>query len=64
MIGQGMHGFAGNREIKVEDIKQAEEAYIELSELYNWNRVECVKGNEIRTVEDINKEILELVKDI
>lgn len=23
MIGQGMHGFAGNREIKVEDIKQA-----------------------------------------
>ena len=41
---------------------QAEEAYIELSELYNWDKVECVKNNELRSIEDINNEIIEIIK--
>lgn len=56
--------FLDEHEKSPEHLKQAEEAYIELSELYNWDRIECVKDDTIRTVEDINKEILELVKDI
>ena len=56
--------FLDEHEKSPEHLKQAEEAYIELSELYNWDRIECVKGDTIRTVEDINKEIVELVKDI
>lgn len=42
-----------------EHLKNAEEAYIELSEMYNWKRIECVKDGEIRTVSDINDEILD-----
>ena len=56
--------FLDEHEKSPEHLKLAEEAYIELSELYNWDRIECVKANTIRTVEDINDEIMELVKDI
>ena len=45
-----------------EYLKQAEEAYIELSELYNWETIECIKNNELRSIEDINNEIIELIK--
>ena len=44
-----------------EHLKNAESAYIELSELYNWDRIECVKENKLRTIEDINNEIYYLV---
>lgn len=56
--------FLDEHEKSPDHLKQAEEAYIELSELYNWERVECVKGNLIRDIEDINKEIVDLVKDM
>lgn len=46
-----------------EHLRCAEDAYIELSELYNWSRVECVINNKMRTVEDISKEILSIVKE-
>ena len=42
-------------------LKNAERAYIELSELYNWDKVECVKDNKLRTIEDISDEIYEIV---
>lgn len=44
-----------------EHLKNAEKAYIELSELYNWDKVECVKNKNIRTIEDINDEIYKIV---
>lgn len=44
-----------------EHLKNAEKAYIELSELYNWDKVECVKNKSIRTIEDINEEIYNIV---
>lgn len=47
-----------------EHLKQAEEAYIELSELYNWNRIECVENNSIKSKEQISDEIFEIIKDI
>lgn len=56
--------FLDEHEKSPEHLKQAEEAYIELSELYNWDRIECVKGNTIRTVEDINEEIVNIIKDL
>ena len=46
-------------ERSAEHLKNAEESYIELSEMYNWKRIECVKDGNIRDVEDINQEILE-----
>ena len=50
-------------EKQLEEQKRAEEAYIELSELYNWYRVECIRDGSLRTVEDINDEILKIVKE-
>lgn len=45
-----------------EHLKNAEESYIELSELYNWKRIECVRDGKIRDVEDINQEILDYLE--
>lgn len=49
-------------ERSAEHLKNAEESYIELSEMYNWKRIECVKDGNIRDVEDINQEILEYLE--
>lgn len=53
-----------NHEKNMEHLKAAEEAYLELSELYHWDRIECTKDGKLRNVEDIQTEILELLKDI
>ena len=47
-----------------EHLKASEEAYIELSELYNWSRIECIKDDKLRSIEDINDEILKIIKEI
>lgn len=45
-------------------LKQAEEAYLELSELYNWTKVECIKEGSLRSIEDISNEIIEIVENL
>ena len=44
-----------------EHLKTAEEAFIELSQLYNWVTIQCIKDKKIKSIEEINEEIL---KDI
>ena len=44
-----------------EHLKNAERSYIELSELYNWSKIECVQDNRLRSIEDINDEIYDLI---
>ncbi len=39
----------------------SEKTYIELSKLYNFNTIECVKDNKIKTIEEINEELLSIV---
>lgn len=56
--------YLDEHEKSPEHLRLAEEAYIELSELYNWSRVECAPDGKIRTVEDINNEIVELVSNM
>lgn len=59
-----------NREISdeheksLEYLKNVEESYIELSELYNWDRIECIKYDKLRTVTDINDEIIKLIENM
>ena len=50
-------------EMSEEHLKNSEIAYIELSELYNWKHINCIKDEKIRDIEDINKEILECLKE-
>lgn len=47
-----------------EHLKNAEEAYVELSELYNWDTIECVEDGQIKTIERISEEVFDKVKDI
>ena len=53
--------FYDEHEKSIEHLKRAEEAYVELSELYNWRKVECVLNNSIRSIEDINDEIIQII---
>ena len=44
-----------------EHLKHAEACYLELRELYNWEYINCIKNNKIKTIEEINEEILDIV---
>lgn len=41
---------------------KAEKAYIELSDKYNFYKIECIKDKQIRTIEDINNELYNYIK--
>lgn len=43
-------------------LRMAEIAYLELSTIYEYEKILCLKNDKIRTIEDISKEILEKVK--
>lgn len=53
-----------NHEKSPEYLKNVEESYIELSELYNWDRIECIKAGNLRSVLDINDEIISLIENM
>ena len=43
-------------------LKNAENAYLEICDIYGFKKVECVKDGNIRTIEDINNEVFEDLK--
>ena len=53
-----------NHELSDEYLKGAEESYLELQELYNWDKIECVKDNKLRSIDDISNEVLKIVLEI
>ena len=46
-----------------EHLKNSEIAYLELAAYYNWININCIKGDSIRTIEDINNEIMDNIKE-
>lgn len=44
-----------------EHLKNAEQTYLELVGLYNWKYVNCIKDNNLRSIEDINQEIMNII---
>jgi dTMP kinase len=40
---------------------KAEQAYLELVSLYNFDVISCINDNKVKTVEKINKELLDLI---
>ena len=40
---------------------QSIRTYLELASLYNWKLIECIKDEKLRNIDDINKEILDIV---
>ena len=51
-------------ETNEEYLRRGEKAYLELAELYNYDVVNCVSDNQIRTIEDINEEVYHKVKKL
>ena len=45
-----------------EHLLMAETAYLELSEKYNFYKIECAKENEPKTIEEINQELFDYVR--
>ena len=43
--------------------KRVLEAYLELAGLYNWDVIDCIAYNKEKTIEEIHKEIIELLKN-
>ena len=40
----------------------AEIAYLELATIYDYEKINCLKNSELRSIDDIAKEILKKVK--
>ena len=53
---------ADGAERDIEHLKNAEATYSLMAEKYNYNIIHCVKDDKIRTIENINKDVYELVK--
>ena len=45
-------------------LKMGEKAYLELSAIYDYDVIDCVKNKQIRTIEDINTELFDKIKEI
>lgn len=42
-------------------LMETEKTYLELASLYNWNTIDCAKEEGLRSIEEINQEIFEMV---
>ncbi len=47
-----------------ESLRRAEEAYLELTELYNWDKIECVQDNSLKSITEIQQEIMNIIDAI
>ncbi len=45
-----------------EYLRLGEKAYLELADIYNYDVINCVKDNKIRTIEEINENVYKLVR--
>ena len=45
-------------------LEQAEKAYLELTEKYGYKKITCVKDDVIRTIDDINDEVVSTLEEI
>ena len=48
---------ADQHESNKDHLKRAEDAYLELTERYGYIKIDCVKDDVIRTIDDINDEL-------
>jgi len=48
-------------ERSIENLINAENAYLEMVELFDFTKIECVRDNKIKSVEDISEEIYNIV---
>jgi len=51
-------------ELSEENLINAENAYLEMTEMFNFIKIECVQDENIRTIEDISNEIYNQIKNL
>ena len=51
-------------ELSIEHLKNAEKTYLQLSDYYNFETIDCVIDNEMKSKEDIHKEIYKIIEKI
>ena len=52
---------ADQHEADTNHLEKAEKSYLEIANKYDFSTIECVKDNTIRTIEDINNELIDIV---
>ncbi len=45
-------------------LQRGEKAYLELAEMYNYDVINCVKDDKIRTIEEINDDLYTIIKNM
>ena len=55
---------ADEAEVNKEYLIRGENTYLELVEIYNYDVINCVKNDKIRSIEDINEELYQKVKKL
>ena len=51
-------------ELSVDNLINAENAYLEMTELFDFIKIECVKDEKIRSIDDISSEIYKKIKKL
>ena len=64
ILKQNRKEVADETERNEKYLKMGEKAYLELSALYDYDIIDCVCDKQIRTIEDINNELFEKIKEI
>ncbi|MCK5449507.1 hypothetical protein KAI32_01440 [Candidatus Pacearchaeota archaeon] len=64
-LKKGRKGKADEHENNPKHLRNAEEAYLQLAEFYNWNKIDCASGKDIdslKTIDEIHDEVYRTVK--
>ena len=64
ILRQGRAEAADQLERDMEHLAKAEQAYLELTEKYGYIKIDCVKDDVIRTIDDINDEVMERFEEL
>lgn len=62
ILKQNRVEIADQHEKDENHLKNAENSFLEIAELYNFETIDCVKDKNIKSIEDINEELYEIVK--
>ena len=60
-LKKGREELPDQHEASKEHLLMAENAYIEVANLYNFKTIECSKNNKPRSIEEINEEVYSYV---
>ena len=64
ILKQSRAESADQHEASKEHLERAEQAYLELTEKYGYIKIDCVKDDVIRTIDDINDEVMDRFEEI